>query len=276
MKDRQSEDTIKLNPYQQAAYWIVSRLRYKVKEIFVEGFSYPSTDDVLSIFLNIFGDFDDVEWRYLYLKLSKAIEEEVNNLTSEMKWFIQDESLNCHNRLNEIISEIVDLEVPDMCLSPNNSQKTYFFVSKDKASYWVKSQQYPNNLNLEYSRRYNYVLTGNKEELKFYNTIKATIFHLLEDDCKYSLDRVLDLFCEEYMKHYKIDDREEEKIKEEFLRVLNDKYQIRDGYLDQDTRLMVIIDDLNANGIDDCKDIGKLFADNIRNNIKDIQKKKVI
>ena len=281
MEEDFENEMIELTPYEQASFWWVTRLRCKVKEILEDGYSYGSTSRVTEEFYDIFGFYTEDDWRNIYLKLAPMIEEDVKRLPKGTNWFTQDEALKGHNKLNKELSSIVGRKVPDIRLSNNTSKDSILYVSQYRTCYWYKSYQRERSIDRKYPKKYNYVLTGNKDELDFYNVIKATLLLLL-DDFTYSctVDKVCNAFCKAYMEYYNIIELDsgthnkefEEYLRNEFMYVLWWEYKIIDRY----KALFIVLskDDIDTNGLEEYQDAAEYVANYIRNECKEMQKKK--
>lgn len=194
---------IELDSYEQTAYWWIRMLRKKINELYI----YKIRIGVLKReeeedFLSIFENFSEKDWRNLYIKLSEYIAKDVDDYVPRKNIiadrFEQDTMKEGHQRLNEELSDIVGKKVPDIRLSIN-SEKDYIISTDTYYSYeWYKSCGVK-TLERIYNCSYNYVLTGDEEELDFYNLLLATCICVSEKRPDFNSIYILkDIFCNEY------------------------------------------------------------------------------
>lgn len=211
------EKKIELSPMQITSYWWINMIRFKLRELEIEGTSNKDEKKFLELFYN----FSEKDWRNIYLKLTDLINEDINNyeLTRDIlnpDAFSQDTCINGHDRLNEELSLILDKNVPDIRLSSNSSKDSVIYTDILGVVEWYKSCG-----TIRVSNQYDstYILNGDESELHFYNLMLATIFHL--DKMDSSFKKFYELrkkFCKKYMEDYDIDLSYEE-IVEEFNRL---------------------------------------------------------
>lgn len=230
--DVEGEDMVELNPFQQASYWIVRLLRQKIKEIYKDGYSFESEDEDVEEFCEVFEDFTDINWRDLYFDLANELEKEFKKLPKDKICIELDTAIEGHDLLNKMLSEVIYCNVPDLRLSPNRQKETVLRVYKTASATIYKSVDYQNILPVKYSSRYNYILTQNRVEKRFFDIVKSVLFKLISDEsCEYAANTVCDLFCEAYIDYYEIDfgtgekNKEfEDKLRREFIRIITEKY----------------------------------------------------
>ena len=206
-------ETKRLNSYQQTSYWWINTLKSKMEELFLYKQRTGTLDDEGKLeFLHTFETFSDKDWRAIYLELKKYIEKDVSeytpspNFTSfNMDAFSQDTAKGEHNRLNDELIKILGTTIPDICLAPLGRKDSVIYTDSKAAYVWYKScgmQELPK----EYASRYNYIITGNKKELEFYNLILSTIIAIKgKNESFNSMDDIRNLFCEEYKKINNLD-----------------------------------------------------------------------
>lgn len=192
------KDEIELSPIQATSYWWVNSIREKVREIAIQG----TVDKNEAEFASIFDNYTEIDWRNLYLKLTKWISEDVDNYVAKGKSFgidafNQDTAKGCHDRINDEISKIINHSIPDICLSSNGTKDFVIYTTKTSVSVWYKSCGV-NKLSTKYKS--SYVLTGDEDELNFYNLLIATIAILEQEngDIK-SISLLRERFCQEYV-----------------------------------------------------------------------------
>lgn len=204
------EKTIELNPYQQTAYWWINIIRAKVDELYIyKNRTGKLKDDGEEKFLSIFGEYSEKDWRNIYISLQECIKNDVYNYipTGDMlhlDCFSQDTAKGRHTRLNEEISKILNIEVPDIRLANIGKKDSVIYTDYTSSYEWYKSCGIA-ELPVEYKCDYNYVLTGDLEELDFYNLVLATCLIIHDRGRNFiSMDILRRVFCEEYKKHINI------------------------------------------------------------------------
>ncbi len=204
------EKTIELNPYQQTAYWWINIIRAKVDELYIyKNRTGKLKDDGEEKFLSIFGEYSEKDWRNIYISLQDCIKNDVYNYipTGDMlhpDCFSQDTAKGRHTRLNEEISKILNIEVPNIRLANIGKKDSVIYTDYTSSYEWYKSCGIA-ELPVEYKCDYNYVLTGDLEELDFYNLVLATCLIIHDRGRNFiSMDILRGVFCEEYKKHINI------------------------------------------------------------------------
>ena len=103
--------TLILDSYQTTAYWWVKQIQSTCKEInnteSSKELSKAQTD-----FARFFNSFETEDWRKLYVKLTEKIKLAVT--TSKKQSFKQCTKKEKHNKLNSMISQITNYEIPDI------------------------------------------------------------------------------------------------------------------------------------------------------------------
>ena len=221
----QNNEEIELSSIQATAYWWINLIRSKVKEILIE----ESSDKNNTKFAKIFCDFTEVDWRNLYLQLVDCITEDVNNYVPKgnvygIDSFSQDTDKGGHNRINNAISKILQKSIPDIRLASNSSKDWVIYTNMFGASVLYKSCGV-SDLSTKYEP--SYVLTGDENELDFYNQVISTIAVLQQKNCNFhSLPLLRSGFCDEYKRLYPSDETLDE-IKDHFNKTF-DKASDRD------------------------------------------------
>ena len=204
INDEKENDKIQLEPHQIAAYWVVNAIKAKLDELYKEGASIGSEDIEIEDFLYAFSGVTERKWRNIYLELAEMIKKDIkNNIPNQIcgyaRYYI-DTDIDGHNRLNEELSEILRVNVPDIRLSSNKAKESVIFIDSIKVDYMYKStdaRRIPN----AFDSKYNYVLTGDEVEFKFLNLIKTVLLQLANDKDKenYSKDLIKEIFCKTYI-----------------------------------------------------------------------------
>ncbi len=243
---------IELTPIQASAYWCVNMMRNKIKEI-----SRNKSVDCNEIeFLNIFYSYSDIEWRRIYVELCSHFDE----IAQEMNGyeFSLDTELGGHNRLNQVLSNVLNVSIPDIRLAGYSSKDSVLYVTKNKVSVWYKSCG-----EMPLSKKYetDYVLTGNKEELDFYNLVLATIAMLgVQNPGFRSIPNLRKRFCEEYKKVH--NDKELVDIVDEFnmaYKKANERELVIGGV--SSDRFIPIMYSMDIALLEDYLDMGQHYAD---------------
>ena len=212
-------EEIELTSIQATAYWWINLIRSKVKEILIE----KSSDEDETNFAQIFCNFTEVEWRNLYLQLANYITEDVNNYVPKgdiygIDAFNQDTEKGGHNRINEELSKIIQTSIPDISLASSSSKDSVIYTNMFRACVWYKSCGV-SDLSTKYEP--SYVLTGDENELDFYNQVVSTIAVLQQKDHSFDSTPILrDRFCDEYKRIYSSDETLDE-IRKHFNKAFN-------------------------------------------------------
>ena len=191
---------IELSPVEVTAYWWTNSIKGKVREIVV----YNSRDYNENLFVNIFYGYTEVDWRNLYLALTKDIAHDVECFNR----FGQDTCIGGHNRLNEELTQITHKVIPDIRLAGNGVKDSVIYTTSSRASVLYKSCG-ERVLPTMYDE--SYILTGNQKKLDFYNTLISTIA-IIEQKDKYfnSVPILRERFCQEYIRLSDEDENEED------------------------------------------------------------------
>ena len=191
---------IELSPVEVTAYWWTNSIKGKVREIVV----YNSRDYNENLFVNIFYGYTEVDWRNLYLALTKDIAHDVECFNR----FGQDTCIGGHNRLNEELTQITHKVIPDIRLAGNGVKDSVIYTTSSRASVLYKSCG-ERVLPTMYDE--SYILTGDQKKLDFYNTLISTIA-IIEQKDKYfnSVPVLRERFCQEYIRLSDEDEKEED------------------------------------------------------------------
>lgn len=214
-----NNEEIELTSIQATAYWWVNLIRSKVKEILIE----KSSNEDKTKFAQIFCKFTEVDWREIYLQLVYYIGEDVNNYIPKgdiygIDAFNQDTEKGGHNRINEKLSKILQTSIPDIRLASSSSKDWVIYTNMFGACVWYKSCGV-SDLPTKYEP--SYVLTGDENELDFYNQVLSTIAVLQQKDHSFDSTPILrDRFCDEYKRIYSSDDTLDE-IRKRFNQAFN-------------------------------------------------------
>ncbi len=196
---------VELSPVEVTAYWWTNSIKGKVREIVV----YNSRDYNENLFVNIFYGYTEVDWRNLYLALTKDIAHDVECLdTTQGVYFSQDTCIGGHDRLNEELAQITNKFIPDIRLAGNGVKDSVIYTTSSRASVLYKSCG-ERVLPTMYDE--SYILTGDQKKLDFYNTLISTIA-IIEQKDKYfnSVPVLRERFCQEYIRLSDEDENEED------------------------------------------------------------------
>jgi len=194
---------IELSSIEATAYWWINVIRSKVRELVISG-----TINKQEIkFVEKFYNYSEKDWRNLYLELVNYITEDVNNYVPieniiGTDTFNQDTAKKGHDRINTELSKIMHCSVPDIRLASSSAKDSVIYTNMFGASVWYKSCGVT-TLSTKYVPTY--VLTGDEQELDFYNLVVSTIAVLKEKDSSFnSVPLLRNGFCKEYKKTNKI------------------------------------------------------------------------
>lgn len=187
---------IELSSIEATAYWWINMIKNKVRELSIQG----TNDKNERAFLTIFYQFTEIEWRNLYLGLIDCITEDVNNYVPrgfiDLDAFNQDTDESAHDRLNAELAKILNCHIPDIRLASNSSKDFVIYTNMFGASVWYKSCGV---MPLSHKYEPSFILTGNKDELDFYNLIITTMAIIDEIDHSFnSIPLLRARFCEAY------------------------------------------------------------------------------
>lgn len=131
---------ISLTPIETTAYWWINIIKSKVEELLEYGVSFSEEKKFLKIFLN----YNEENYRNLYLELINFISIDVQNyvlkgITNDVDMFSQDTDYEGHNRLNEELSTILGVKVPDIRLAFSDVKDSVIYTSKMEVKVWYKS-----------------------------------------------------------------------------------------------------------------------------------------
>ena len=200
---------IELSSIEATAYWWINVIRSKVRELVISG----TTDKNEIEFVEKFYYNTERDWRNLYLKLVNYITEDVNNYVSighiiGIDAFNQDTAKNGHNRINTELSKIMNCSIPDIRLASSFAKDSVIYTNMFGTCILYKSCGLT-DLSTKYDSTY--VLTGDEQELDFYNLIISIIVVLKKNDENFSsTPQLRSIFCREYKKNNKLHDDLEE------------------------------------------------------------------
>ena len=201
----ETSEKIRLSPVEVTAYWWTNSIKEKVREIVTKN----SWDDSENKFASIFYGYTEVDWRNMYLALTKAIAHDVEDFdTTQENCFSQDTCIGGHDRLNEELAQITNKVIPDIRLAGFGVKDSVIYTTSSKASVWYKSS---GKYMLPTVYDESYILTGNQKKLDFYNTLISTIA-IIEQKDKYfnSVPVLRERFCQEYIRLSDEDEKEED------------------------------------------------------------------
>ena len=116
----------------------------------------------------------------------------------EIDGFHQSTAKKEHQRLNTELSKILNIKVPDIRLANSDLKDSVIYTNIFEACVWYKSCG-TTNLSTKYDPCY--ILTGDLEELDFYNLLLAILITLKELDKDFnSIPKLKEVFINEYSK----------------------------------------------------------------------------
>ena len=190
------KDEIELSPVEATAYWWINVIRHRVRDLATSGVSNKRE----YAFVQIFYGYTEVDWRNVYLELTKLISEDVEGYTGATPFdsFSQDTDVKGHKRLNDELSKITGQKIPDIRLVGDDAKDSVIYTTASSVSVWYKSCGV-NKVSTKYEP--NYLLTGDSKGLDFYNLLLATIVVLHQEDRSFkSVSCLRERFSREYVK----------------------------------------------------------------------------
>ena len=183
-----------LDNVRQTAYWWIKVIRIKVNEISRNPGFFTNEEYE---FFKMFSDFKEENWRKLYLGLIDYI---------PPKSFSQSTSKKGHQQINDAISKILGIDIPDISLSPQNG-KQYILDTRSRNIYvsCKTKERIPFEYQTNYSSDYNYVIAGDESDLKLYNLVLAVIIMIQRKSRNFkSLSFLRDSFCKKFISDNKL------------------------------------------------------------------------
>ena len=268
--NNEEENEITLNSFQQAAYWLVCIIREKLAEIKENRFSSQEETE----FSKVFEDFNDICWCDLYYDVTKKLERNFDALANG-DCIKQDTSKKCHKLLNEMLSEILCGDVPDIRLELRNNENEILHVYRTGTIIQYGSTNALIKLSERRSVRYNYVLTKDEVERKFLDTVRAVSVKLFSDDLsEYTANTICEAFCEAYIDYYDINhgSREknkefEEKLRREFLYTITELYGVYRNKYGLPLKNSINLDKIDVSGLDEYEDVALFIVEKIKERV---------
>lgn len=225
---------IQLNPIEATAYFWVNTIKNKVREISINTKKFNEKEKE---FLKIFYNYTDLEWRKVYLELIKYTDYKVKKYVPHGMYGIddynQDTAKYYHNDINKILSQVTSKKIPDIRLENRDIKDSIIYTNAYGANRWYKSC---GTVPLPSLYESNYILTGNKKELDFYNLVIAVTTVVMQKNNSFnSVNKLRKIFCDIYIEIYGETDRK--VLEEQFNNILykmNDKGLIIGTPLQQD------------------------------------------
>ena len=158
-------DKFDLNPFEITSYWWINKIRDKVKELYMSDYFTRREE----LFLNIFKNFTDEDYRTMYLELKDLIFQDVIDYHSfnNVGLYNQDTIVHNHDRLNNELSTIINVDIPDINLHMRNMKNYKIYTGYDGAyqyNYLDKIEE------LDKTYDNDYIISGNKEILNLYKS----------------------------------------------------------------------------------------------------------
>lgn len=258
------EGKIEISSIQATAYWWVNKLIYRTRDIAMRLNSLHLSKDEIK-FYNIFKSYTDKEWRNLYLNLTDYITEDVNNYKPQgyydLDYFCQDTDKGKHDRLNAELAKITNTKgFPDIRIADNFSKDEVVYTNMFGASVWYKSCGVTPLETEVYPR---YILTGNEEELEFYNQFLATLIILDEKAHKFdSPDWFATEFCRAYKKENGVENIEKVSMMfDKSFSIANERRLIIGGRWSDDYMCNIL--DMDKLGLEKYMDKAKHYASKV-------------
>lgn len=208
---------IKLNSIEATSYFWINVIRSKVRDVVINGVSNKKEIR----FVEKFYYYTEKDWRNLYLELINYIDIDVNNYVSDaniggINAFNQDTDIKGHDKLNSELSKIMKCSIPDIRLTSSFVKDSVIYTDMASVKVLYKSCGIRD---LATSYDSTYVLTGDEEELNFYNSVVSTIAVLNREDKSFnSVPKLRNGFCVEYKKVNNLED-DLEQLEDKFNQV---------------------------------------------------------
>ena len=156
-----------LNPMETTAFWWIEMIRNKVREI-----NRNSSSDNNEIkFASLFDNYTEVDWRNLYLDLVDLIEGDIRE--KKGNYYSQETAKERHDNINLELSCILNSEIPDIDISPENSKSHVIYTNDKFVSAGARGNGVASTLKREQTPWY--TLTGNETDLNCYYLLAATL-----------------------------------------------------------------------------------------------------
>lgn len=200
---------INLSPIEATAYWWVQTINKKLIEIEILNDNKEERE-----FLSNFKDFTDVEWRILYLELTKYISKKVNNISNndEAECYHQDTAKKYHNDINEVLCSVLKTNIPDINLTLSGIESSAIYTNQYGAD---RVYDISGIVKLDTIYDSNYILSGDEKELE----MKNLIMYLIDLEVyNKSLESLKEIFCEFYSNLHDVD---KELLEDDFMRIYN-------------------------------------------------------
>lgn len=270
--DFDGKSEVTLNSFQQAAYWIVGVIREKLAEIKENEYKFSSQE--YRQFSEVFEGFNEICWRDLYCDIASELEKNFERFAKN-GCLEQNTLAGDHNILNEIVSNIILSEVPDIDLTISDNKYTILRIRKSYTATIYSSVNHEDELSSKRYVRYDYILTGNEVERKFFDTIRAVLIKLLSDGlCKYSTNTVCELFCEAYIDYYSIEhgsgkkNKEfEEKLRREFFWIMTETYGLFKNRYDSPLGSFISLKMIDSAGLDKYDEVASAIVEHIKERV---------
>ena len=204
---------IQLNPNEATAYFWVNTIKNKVRELSIDKTNKLAEE---LNFLDIFYNYTDIEWRKIYLELTKYIEYKVKNYIPHGLYGIDEynqiTSKYYHNDINKVLSKIALKKIPDIRLASNDMKDSIIITNKYGANrYYISEGMTP----IDNSFETNYILSGDKLELDFERLLMSVIAVIQQNKKSFnSVKQLKKIFCDIYIDIYGNVDRL--KLEEQF------------------------------------------------------------
>lgn len=262
-------DKFDLNPFEITSYWWINKIRDKVKELYMSDYFTRREE----LFLNIFKNFTDEDYRTMYLELKDLIFQDVIDYHSfnNVGLYNQDTIVHNHDRLNKELSTIINVDIPDINLHMRNMKNYKIYTGYDGAyqyNYLDKIEE------LDKTYDNDYIISGNKEILNLYKSIIVAIKELSINNEDIITELFIKLFSLEYLNYNNLD-IDIEMMKEYcsyMINKINDLGMIKGRSYNEIIRVTEIIN-FYLNGIRGYKRIGKHYANYIQENKEKVLKK---
>ena len=202
----------KLNPIEATAYWWVNNIKNKIKELY----NSQNKDEKEREFLELFYQFNDLQWRELYLELVDGLSEKIITtlaFDNSLEYYQQETTAFGHDDINEVLNKVVNKDIPDINLALQGIGDSIICTNTCGADR-VFAEGGISSLDTDFDS--NYILSGDMQEFEIKSIIMMLLRAIINNN---SFEKLKRLFMAVYFNLYPDCDRL--IIEEEFARIFD-------------------------------------------------------
>lgn len=180
-------------PSEQAAYWLIKTYIAKAYEISRDKSSFSKDEQEFS---RIIRSVNDSNWNIIFVILSNCIRRIINRES-----FTQSTLKDQHNVTNLILQEAfsrigISEKIPNINLTKRQGNFSTLDMEMNSKNAFISFKNDRYKLP-KYIENYDFVLTSDDDELRFYNLILSIIVSVRRKDNRFnSLNMIKEVFCE--------------------------------------------------------------------------------